>query len=232
MYTKEQRNEYYRKWNAANPEKVKAAKKKYQQKNQEKINAERRAYRLANREKMRAAKLKWESENPEMVAMQKVRKRLREEAYKANHSLKYHYDITLNDYDTVLGSQNGVCAICCTARVTTKSKRLFVDHCHATGKLRALLCNHCNMGLGFFQDRTDLMLRAISYVKEFQEENDTNWALSVQSILPKLPALTQEKADGECAEDAAGASNHIRHGVGDLPAQGSQERRAEGLGES
>ena len=44
--------------------------------------------------------------------------------------------------------------------------RLFVDHCHNTGKYRGLLCVTCNTGLGAFKDNVDLMQKAIEYLNE------------------------------------------------------------------
>ncbi len=55
------------------------------------------------------------------------------------------YGITIEDYSQLLGSQGGGCAICGT---TPTNKRLAVDHCHNTGKIRGLLCMTCNMQLG------------------------------------------------------------------------------------
>lgn len=43
---------------------------------------------------------------------------------------------------------------------------LVVDHCHSSGKVRGMLCQHCNRGLGHFRDNTKVMARAIKYIKE------------------------------------------------------------------
>jgi hypothetical protein len=51
------------------------------------------------------------------------------------------YGITGDDYDALLKRQGGKCAIC---RARPKSKRLAVDHNHATGAVRGLLCSRCN----------------------------------------------------------------------------------------
>jgi len=59
---------------------------------------------------------------------------------------KRAYGITVEDYETMLVNQNGVCKIC---NKTCKSgKSLAVDHCHETGKVRGLLCAKCNTNLG------------------------------------------------------------------------------------
>jgi hypothetical protein len=42
---------------------------------------------------------------------------------------------------------------------------LFVDHCHATGKIRGLLCMKCNSGLGYFEDEVKRMKKAIDYLQ-------------------------------------------------------------------
>jgi len=88
-------------------------------------------------------------------------------------NLKDKYGISLEDYEVMLVEQKGCCAICgVNAKALQKEERrplLFVDHCHATGKIRALLCSKCNSGLGFFDDRPDLLEKARKYIKRFAE---------------------------------------------------------------
>lgn len=52
-----------------------------------------------------------------------------------------------------------VCGIC------DKDGHLMLDHCHTTGKIRGLLCNNCNLGLGNFKDSLDLLDRAKRYLE-------------------------------------------------------------------
>jgi hypothetical protein len=40
-----------------------------------------------------------------------------------------------------------------------------LDHCHTSGEFRGFLCNQCNSGLGQFKDNTELMSKAIDYIK-------------------------------------------------------------------
>ncbi len=72
-----------------------------------------------------------------------------------------NYGITLEQYNTMLITQNNVCAIC----KLTCSRRLSVDHCHKTGKVRGLLCIKCNRGLGNFNDEISRLKAAVNYME-------------------------------------------------------------------
>lgn len=78
-----------------------------------------------------------------------------------NTELKCYFGITIEDYDRMLKEQNGSCAIC-----ETKPLKLCVDHCHATGKVRGLLCNDCNLGIGKLKDNIKTLQNAISYLSK------------------------------------------------------------------
>ena len=72
-------------------------------------------------------------------------------------------------YQEMLAAQGGVCAICSqpeTApdKASGKIKDLAIDHCHKTGKIRALLCSSCNTALGLFNDDQVLLAKAMAYV--------------------------------------------------------------------
>jgi Recombination endonuclease VII len=71
-------------------------------------------------------------------------------------NLEREYGLSVEEYDVLLEVQNGVCAICKRPerRINNKSKKLqalSVDHDHNTGRIRGLLCNNCNWGLGWFE---------------------------------------------------------------------------------
>ena len=65
--------------------------------------------------------------------------------------LKKTYGIGLNEYNEMLKNQNGVCAICGKQSKTGGSK-LHVDHNHATGAVRGLLCYNCNASLALVEN--------------------------------------------------------------------------------
>ena len=64
--------------------------------------------------------------------------------------LSYFYGISLAQYDEMLRGQGGVCKICKKPSERSR-RRLAVDHCHITGKIRGLLCGSCNTKLGFLE---------------------------------------------------------------------------------
>jgi hypothetical protein len=85
--------------------------------------------------------------------------------------IKRKFGITLEEYDLMLNSQNGVCAIC---QLTCDSGySLAVDHNHKTGKIRGLLCKNCNTAIGLLKENTDVMIKAVQYLKFYSlvEEN-------------------------------------------------------------
>jgi hypothetical protein len=91
-------------------------------------------------------------------------------AWKAH--LKRTYNLSVEDYESLLVIQNYSCKICGSTKANrewkTKAQRidLFVDHCHTTGKIRGLLCNKCNVGIAMFNEDFSTLTSAISYLKE------------------------------------------------------------------
>jgi hypothetical protein len=76
-----------------------------------------------------------------------------------------HFGITLDDYNSLLASQGGACAICRSNTPVGRSRRYFaVDHCHVTGRIRGLLCTTCNAGLGMLGDSIEGLQRALNYL--------------------------------------------------------------------
>ena len=73
--------------------------------------------------------------------------------------LKKQYGISQLDFVTMETIQDKRCALC------KQFTKLVVDHDHETGKVRGLLCHHCNRGLGFFSDNSELLALASKYVK-------------------------------------------------------------------
>jgi hypothetical protein len=90
--------------------------------------------------------------------------------YGKNSFLKRTYGVDLDWYNSQHAKQSGVCAICNkpeTAVIHGRQMSLAVDHCHDTGKVRALLCNSCNQGIGMLKHDRDLLQKAIAYLETY-----------------------------------------------------------------
>lgn len=85
--------------------------------------------------------------------------------------LLQRYGITEDEYNAMLLQQDGRCRIC------ARYRKLMVDHSHVTGKVRGLLCSHCNAALGFLEENVDAFAQAIIYIQSHKDrrapENDT-----------------------------------------------------------
>ena len=75
--------------------------------------------------------------------------------------LKKAYGIGVLEYDEMYALQKGCCAICNEA-----SALLFVDHDHATGAVRQLLCGKCNSGIGMLKEDIRILISAIAYLEK------------------------------------------------------------------
>lgn len=126
---------------------VRKASHAYYHENKAAVAKQSKEYRERNKERLRESKR-------EYLHRESTQSRMR------NAHLQKKYGITLVDYARLLQKQNGLCAICKRPedrRQWGKLKPLAVDHDHATGIVRGLLCHLCNSGIGnFIDDRTRL----------------------------------------------------------------------------
>jgi len=88
------------------------------------------------------------------------------------HLLRVKYGISTEIYDAMLEKQKGVCYICNMPESHAKTSFLCIDHDHKTGKVRKLLCSHCNIAIGRAREDTDILSKMIRYLEE-HKENDT-----------------------------------------------------------
>jgi hypothetical protein len=120
--------------------------------------ARHRAYNVTHKEYLNRKSLEWTRANPQ-----------RKRAINRKSTLKTRYGITEVQLEALGQSQGWTCGICSGSLLDLDGigrKKLSVDHCHQTGRIRGLLCSQCNRGLGHFQDRPDLLERALAYLKE------------------------------------------------------------------
>ena len=83
-------------------------------------------------------------------------------------ALDKKYNMTLDQYQTIQNAQDNKCACCGTAE--NPGKVYFdVDHNHATGKVRGLLCGHCNKMIGFARDNPSTLRAGAEYLDKYRE---------------------------------------------------------------
>ena len=116
----------------------------------EKINARSRAWYYANHKKSLKRNKEWWKAHPEKQQLKRRRRSLRT------------YGITISEFNEMLVSQNGCCAICGSDQPGKLG--FHVDHDHETGLNRGLLCSPCNVGIGMFKESVRLLRAAESYL--------------------------------------------------------------------
>ena len=83
---------------------------------------------------------------------------------------RHTYGMSIEQYITLLEKQNGVCAGCNAPPKTGgragSNRALSVDHDHATGDIRGLLCQGCNAALGLAKNSPDLLRALAAYLEK------------------------------------------------------------------
>lgn len=99
------------------------------------------------------------------------------ECHTSSDSNRYHnnslekrvkkFGISVDEYNSMIAKQNNSCAICKKHKdvFEGRGKNFHIDHCHTSGKVRGLLCSHCNTGLGQFKDNIQSLENAIQYLR-------------------------------------------------------------------
>lgn len=82
-----------------------------------------------------------------------------------DYRLRCLYGVTLAWYHETLAAQGGRCAVCGSADPKSRTGDFHVDHDHATGAVRGLLCHTCNVGLGSFKDSPAVARSAADYLE-------------------------------------------------------------------
>jgi hypothetical protein len=129
-----------------------------------------RKYYRDNRERLVAYAREYVKANKDQVVDRKKRYYRRESANFRNKRFMTSYGITAAQRDAMEEAQQSRCAICGTHASECPKQELYVDHCHTSGKIRELLCQHCNTSLGHFKDSVFTLYAAISYLEKHHPE--------------------------------------------------------------
>lgn len=179
---------HYERWRRSSPEqkaKRSAQRKALYASNAADVLRRRREAYAENPQPSRDRKNAWYADNADLARAKardatKARgsdRRLSDAKGKLDWKYRKVHGLSLERVERMHAEQSGLCAICrkrmnpvvasrtqktaCTAPV--------LDHCHSTGVIRGLLCNHCNRGLGLFLDDPIALRAAADYVEKRDE---------------------------------------------------------------
>lgn len=146
-------------------------------KDPEAYRAYHKAYAAAHREKLTAQHRQWQLAHAAELRLYRQRhhaKRLATDlagvrAEQRAAWLARRYGLTDLEFNAMLLAHDHRCAICGT---TDDGAALHIDHNHATGVVRGLLCGNCNRGVGLFRDDPSVIDRAAAYLRRFEENAD------------------------------------------------------------
>jgi len=142
-------------------DKCKATKARYRSTEKGKASDKKHDLKQRNTTK-RKEYLKMHEQLPKTKARRKAYKEKPENKDKKYiKSLMRFYKMTPEQYKELFERQEGKCAIC----KIKPERKLVVDHCHSTGKVRGLLCGKCNLGIGYLKDSIDFLSNAIKYLQ-------------------------------------------------------------------
>lgn len=79
---------------------------------------------------------------------------------------KHKYGLSEEQQTDLYKKQNGCCAIC---HIPVPFNKIHIDHSHVTGVVRGMLCNNCNLGLGYFSDSKEKLSNAIGFLSELDK---------------------------------------------------------------
>ena len=134
-----------------NPLKNALRHKIYNTNNKEKVEKRAKKYRLKNKDRIAKRGHDNYMSNPRKARAKRLKK----------------YGLTIEDFENMLESQGGLCAIC---GKDNNGKTFHVDHNHDTGKVRQLLCNACNIGLRSLQDDIEIVEKALNYLRKHNHD--------------------------------------------------------------
>ena len=106
-----------------------------------------------------------EREQRRKESQKKYRASAKGKAVIKKHRVK-EYGITPDEWDAMFSQQHHKCAICGGDDPQKSGQDWSTDHCHATGKVRGILCHPCNLMLGYARDNSHTLAKAIDYLEK------------------------------------------------------------------
>lgn len=137
LANKQKYNDRSRAYYAANKESIYVTHKAWAKANKEKIAAKHKAYYTANKAEISIKRREYIKSNRENIRAARIARQ---------------YGLTMQSYLDMMASQDNSCWICRAKFDAASNNTPCVDHCHDSGKVRGILCPHCNLTLGFIEN--------------------------------------------------------------------------------
>ena len=143
--------------------------KKYRKENSKKRKEQAKQYYNDNHEKIKKYHAQYREENRKEI-LRKQRQYVKEHREERNeYSRKWHlkdkFNLSYEDWLVMWESQNERCAICGEPFISPSNA--CIDHNHKTNEIRGLLCRKCNAAIGLLNNDSELLKKAIKYLKKY-----------------------------------------------------------------
>ena len=142
------------------PEKQREYRRCYRERHREAIRARDRAAKKANRLYYREQARKYRERHPEKA--REYQEKYKRDGRTAEARLMSRYGLGLEEFNSMLGRQGGTCAVC---GLPFGEKRMYVDHCHVSDRVRGIVHMECNTLMGLAHDNPTLLEQAAAYLR-------------------------------------------------------------------
>ena len=156
------RREWYRR--PGNREKVVALNRRWRAANPDRHQAQWRRQYARDPDKKLAANRAWKDANPGRMSELSRRWALANPRRRRNARLLRDYGMTLEEHEAMFAAQGELCAIC--GRDEPGGRGWHTDHDHGSGKVRGILCHHCNLGIGLAKEDPRVLEEMAAYLRK------------------------------------------------------------------
>ena len=118
----------------------------------------------------------WNRKNKDRIKEHKKEYYQKTKKERTDADLHYRYGISLAEYEEMREAQGYKCYCCGVSEKELEElypnshhKKLCIDHCHKTGKVRKLICNRCNTLVGYLEKREHMLETALKYIDEHRQ---------------------------------------------------------------
>jgi len=147
--------------------------------------------------------------------------------YAKRYWMKKRHGITPEEFVEMLAGQGGVCG-CCGANEPGNANGWVLDHDHATGETRSVLCHGCNIGLGAFRDSTERLAMAVAYLDSHQVKQSRTCkderVAALRNIEPVPSNVNTSRSGSPCAVVARSGFCKRGHSMADAIVENRKSR--------